>query len=117
LQLQPWPPIVPASIAHGAPRAVRHDIADAPWPRVLRPAGTAASLTPPAHATDSAFDRIDRTINRAGGTGFVIHQLLAAQPDLRGPPPDMPRTIAAYRAHLALRIHYSGPVGPVDLRV
>jgi hypothetical protein len=53
----------------------------------------------------------------ARGTGFLIHQLLAAMPELRGPPPDLPRTLGAYRTHLASRIHYSGPVMPVDLRV
>jgi len=38
-------------------------------------------------------------------------------PELRGPPADLRQTIGAYRAHLASRIHYSGPVRPVDLRV
>jgi len=53
----------------------------------------------------------------ARSAGFAIHQLLAAMPELRGPPADLRQTIGAYRAHLASRIHYSGPVRPVDLRV
>jgi hypothetical protein len=53
----------------------------------------------------------------ARGAGFAIHQLLAAMPELRAPPAELRQTIGAYRAHLASRIHYSGPVRPVDLRV
>jgi hypothetical protein len=49
--------------------------------------------------------------------GFLIQQMLAAMPELHGPPQGLPQTISAYQAHLAKRIHYSGPVRPVDLRV
>jgi hypothetical protein len=47
---------------------------------------------------------------------FLIHQLLAEAPELAAPP-SRPRTLAAYQAQLAHRIHYSGPVAPIDLRV
>jgi hypothetical protein len=113
LQLQPPPPTLPASVAGGAALARRHDLAAEP--SCLRP--RRASPGPPADAPAGALERTGSAIARAGGSGFVIHQLLAALPELRGPPPDMPRTIGAYRAHLALRVHYSGPVAPVDLRV
>jgi hypothetical protein len=53
----------------------------------------------------------------ARSAGFVIHQLLSAQPELLGPPPGRAQTITAYQAHIAKRIRYSGPVTPVDLRV
>jgi hypothetical protein len=47
----------------------------------------------------------------------LIHELLAAAPELASAPPSRTQTVAAYRAQLARRIHYSGPVIPVDLRV
>jgi hypothetical protein len=53
----------------------------------------------------------------ARSAGFVIHQLLSAQPELRGPPAARAQTIGAYQSHIAKRIRYSGPVTPVDLRV
>jgi hypothetical protein len=74
-----------------------------PQPRPAAPPPTAA---PPLVAPPS-----DRS------AGFTIQQLLAAQPELRGPPASRPRSIAAYQAHLATRIRFSGPVTPVDLRV
>lgn len=52
-----------------------------------------------------------------GNAGFLIHQLLSAEPELDGSAPDRRQTIAAYQAHLARRIHYSGPVRPVDLLI
>jgi hypothetical protein len=51
------------------------------------------------------------------GAGFMIQQLLAARPELGGAPANRQKTIAAYQTHLAARIHYSGPVTPVDLRI
>jgi hypothetical protein len=74
----------------------------APAPAASRAAPAAPALVAPA------FDR---------GTGFALQQLLAAQPELRGPPASRSRTIAAYQAHLTTRIRFSGPVMPVDLRV
>ena len=50
-------------------------------------------------------------------THFLIHELLAALPELGTAPPSRPRTVAAYQAQLAQRIHYSGPVIPIDLHV
>jgi hypothetical protein len=47
----------------------------------------------------------------------MIQQLLAARPELGGAPANRQKTIAAYQTHLAARIHYSGPVTPVDLRI
>jgi hypothetical protein len=89
----------------GRPRALR---ADRPAPEPAQPArlrsgaATTERLAPP---------RLERA------TSFLIHQLLAAAPELCTMPPSRPRTLAAYRAQLAQRIHYSGPVIPVDLRV
>jgi len=83
-----------------------------------RAAPAAAGLGPPARDSGARPWRPGPAgAPLARGTGFLIHQLLAAMPELRGPPPDRPQTIGAYRAHLASRIHYSGPVTPVDLRV
>ena len=53
----------------------------------------------------------------ARSTGFAIHQLLSERPGLRGPGPGPAQSIVAYQALLARRVHYSGPVRPVDLRV
>lgn len=50
-------------------------------------------------------------------THFSIHQLLADAPELGRAPPSPLRTLAAYRAQLVHRIHYCGPIAPVDLRV
>jgi putative transposase len=59
----------------------------------------------------------DEARRGARSAGFTIHQLLAAQPELRARPASRPRTIAAYQAHLATRVRFSGPLLPVDLRV
>jgi hypothetical protein len=48
---------------------------------------------------------------------FLVHELLAAAPELGIGSPSRRQAVAAYQAQLARRIHYSGPVIPVDLRV
>ena len=48
---------------------------------------------------------------------FLIQQLLAAAPELNAARPSRRATLAAYEAHLARRIQYSGPLTPVDLRI
>jgi hypothetical protein len=103
-------------------------IADSP--AIARRSGPPAApvARPPPRPDHAAIGPPERTVaslgdNAPGGAplgrtaGFAIHQLLAAMPELRGPPPDLRQTLGAYRAHLASRIHYSGPVRPVDLRV
>ena len=88
----------------------------APSPRPPPQRAQAASGPAAGAATSpGGSDRGGAPLARTAG--FVIHQLLAAMPELRGSPPDLRQTLGAYRAHLASRIHYSGPVGPVDLRV
>ncbi len=88
-------------------------------PGVLRPdrpiperaqSGRRAAIVASATA-DLALPRLER------GTHFSIHQLLAEAPELGRTAPSRPRTLAAYRAQLAHRIHYSGLIAPVDLRV
>jgi hypothetical protein len=94
------------------------------WRRGL-PAAPGAGPLPQPHAAITPQARAAASLGGSGldgaplvrGAGFAIHQLLAARPELRGPPADLRQTIGAYRAHLASRIHYSGPVRPVDLRV
>ena len=76
-----------------------------------------AAIRPPAHVVASSGGSDLEGALLARSAGFAIHQLLAAMPELRGPPADLRQTIGAYWAHLASRIHYSGPVRPVDLRV
>jgi hypothetical protein len=46
-----------------------------------------------------------------------VHELLALQREQGAPPLRREVILAAYRAHLAGRIRYSGPLTPVDLRV
>ena len=65
----------------------------------------------PGAALRFAAHRLD------GSTGFLIHQLLADAPELDPPLPSRGTTHAAYQAHLARRIRYSGPVTSIDLRV
>ena len=90
----------------GRPGALR---LDRPPPEAPRPG---PSATPGAAPTSAlALPKLERA------THFSIHQLLAAAPDLGRTAPSRPQTMAAYRAQLAHRIHYSGPVAPVDLRV
>jgi hypothetical protein len=77
-----------------------------PLPERSRPGPT------PGAATDElAAPRLERA------THFLIHELLAAAPELGRAPPSGLQTVAAYQAQLLRRIHYSGPVTPVDLRV
>ena len=82
---------------------------------VERPAPEAARPRPapaPKSATgDLSALRLERV------TSFMIHQLLAAAPELGLASPSRPRTLAAYQAQLAQRVRYFGPVLPVDLRV
>ena len=99
----------PAVARHGGPPA-------APVARPL-PQRIHAAIRPPANTGTSVCRGDPGGAPRAHSAGFAIHQLLAAMPELRGPPADLRQTIGAYRAHLASRIHYSGPVRPVDLRV
>lgn len=99
-------------------------------PVIVRPSGLPTALASrllPQHV-QPALDPAPGATLALGGSdpggaplarsaGFAIHQLLATMPELRSPPADLRQTIDACRAHLASRIHYSGPVGPVDLRV
>ncbi len=93
-------------------------------PRTGPPAELHAARTPPERARplprpaappSAAPALVAPTFERSAG--FTIHQLLAAQPELRAPPASRTRTIAAYQAHLATRVRFSGPLLPVDLRV
>ena len=107
-----------ASIAGSIASAGRHRLAAEPSPPRPRPERTDACIGRPRREPAAPLDGPDLAgAPLARGTGFLIHQLLAAMPELRGPPPDLPQTIGAYRAHLARRIHYSGPIRPVNLRV
>ena len=99
----------PATARRSAPPAV-------PVARPL-PQRAHTAIRPPAAAATSSPGGDPGGAPLARTVGFVIHQLLAATPELRGPPADLRQTIGAYRTHLASRIHYSGPVRPVDLRV
>ena len=82
---------------------------DRPSPGRARP-GQWTTFALPARG-DLGLPRLERT------THFSIHQLLAETPEFGAAPPSLPRTLAAYRAQLAHRIHYSGPIVPIDLRV
>jgi hypothetical protein len=75
-------------------------------PERSRPGPTSGAAT-----GEIAAPRLERA------THFLIHELLAAAPGLGLTPPSRSRIVAAYQAQLARRIHYSGPVIPVDLRV
>jgi hypothetical protein len=70
----------------------------------LRPAGRQAA------SCGSRAPSIDR------GAAFHV-QILLAQLQERSAPPGRSCMLAAYRAHLAERIRYFGPLRPVDLRV
>ena len=50
------------------------------------------------------------------GAAFHVQKLLAELQE-RSAPPGPNAMLAAYRAHLAERIRYFGPLTPVDLRV
>jgi hypothetical protein len=52
-----------------------------------------------------------------GGAAFHVQRLLAQHPERGAPPPGRQVMLPAYRAHLAERIRYLGPLMPVDLRV
>jgi hypothetical protein len=90
----------------GGAGALRPDRPSAERARPGRPATIAGA----ANAAP-ASPRLERA------THFSIHQLVAETPELGRAPPSLPRTLAAYRVQLAQRIHYSGPIAPVDLRV
>ena len=90
--------------------------------------GRLGALPPERPAPGRAQPRSGPSIRLASGdlvaqsrlgsaTRFLIHELLAAAPELGALPPSRLRTVAAYQAQLAQRIRYSGPVSPVDLRV
>jgi hypothetical protein len=51
------------------------------------------------------------------GAAFQVHELLARQREHGAPSPRREVILAAYRAHLAGRIRYSGPLTPVDLHI
>ena len=137
----------PAVARRSGPPAAPVAGARAPRPqdagRPPAPPRTHAAIRPPANTSTSVCrgDRLARevagriheahieaAINRgpaigeggaplARSAGCAIHQLLAGLPELRGRPADLRQTIGTYRAHLASRFHYSGPVRPVDSRV
>jgi hypothetical protein len=46
-----------------------------------------------------------------------VHVLLAQEREPNAPPPRREVILAAYRAHLAGRVRYFGPLTPVDLRL
>jgi hypothetical protein len=76
-----------------------------PLPERSRPGPT------PGAATDElAAPRLERA------THFLIPELLAAAPEL-GRAAERAADRCRYQAQLMRRIHYSGPVTPVDLRV
>jgi hypothetical protein len=89
--------------------------------------GRLGALPPPPPAPERARPRPGPAARPTSGatappepgrvTHFLIHELLAAAPELGSTAPSRARTVAAYRAQLAQRIHYSGPVIPIDLRV
>jgi hypothetical protein len=76
-----------------------------------QPERSRPQLEGPGAAARGAAHRLER------GSGCLVHQLMAAAPELGPPPPSRRRMHAADEAHLAGRIRYSGPVMPVDLRV
>jgi hypothetical protein len=76
------------------PGASTHPLA----PRSLRPVRSGAL----------AIDR---------GPAFQVHSLLAQQSEHATPPLRRDMVLAAYRAHLAGRVRYYGPITPVDLRI
>jgi hypothetical protein len=80
------------------------------------PAGPARARPRPAPATAVRVENLTAP-RLERGTHFLIHELLAAAPELGRAAPSGPRAVAAYQAQMARRIHYSGPVAPVDLRV
>jgi hypothetical protein len=48
---------------------------------------------------------------------FQVHSLVAQQSEHATPPLRHDVVLAAYRAHLAGRVRYYGPLTPVDLRI
>jgi hypothetical protein len=95
----------------GSPAASERLHRPAP-PRAGRPPeGSRPGPTPRPATGEFAAPRLERA------THFLIHELLAAAAGLGMTPPSRSRTVATYQAQLARRIHYSGPVIPVDLRV
>jgi hypothetical protein len=83
--------------------------------RPERPQPEPARSRPGTTATKPATD--DLALPSLARAHFLIHQLLAEAPELAAATPSRPRTLAAYQAQLAHRIHYSGPVAAIDLRV
>jgi hypothetical protein len=111
--LQPAPTTATAGIAAHLAGARRGSRATEPRPDPRRAAPFDTDVGLPARAPHGEPGSGAPTRSN----GFLIQQMLAAMPELRGPPQGLPQTISAYQAHLAKRIHYSGPVRPVDLRV
>jgi hypothetical protein len=82
----------------------------APHRRTQAPAAARQwpSTRPPAPAAASPWD---------GGAAFHVHEVLAQEREPNAPPPRREVILAAYRAHLAERVRYFGPLTPIDLRV
>jgi hypothetical protein len=95
-----------------------------------------SSLPPPLHKLNgppcrghevaaaylwSTGQQVASTVSSAarlnGGAAFHVQRLLAQHPERGAPPPGRQVMLPAYRAHLAERIRYLGPLMPVDLRV
>ena len=83
------------------PRRRAHEAAASRLWSTSRQAASSRSSAPP-------FDR---------SAAFHVQKLLAQDLDRGAPPPGRQVMLAAYRAHLAERIRYFGPLTPVDLRV
>jgi hypothetical protein len=81
-----------------------------------RPGRTAPQPAPPRAPAGAATGQVALP-RLARATHFLIHQLLAEAPDLGRAPPCPTLALAAYRAQLAERVRYFGPLAPVDFRV
>ena len=92
-------------------------------------AGPLPELSDPcrrAHALAAARPRPASRPAASGASGshaldrsavFQVHILLSPALEHGAPAPGRKVMLAAYRAHLAERIRYFGPLTPVDLRV
>lgn len=76
---------------------------------------TAAADARAVDERTASFGHIAPAFDR--GAGFHIQTLSASNAELGAPPPCRKAVLAAYRAPLAGRIRYYGPLTPVDLRV
>ena len=77
--------------------------------------GAAASHPQPTRR--QAASRLSSAPFLDRSAAFHVQNLLAQRLERGAPPPGRNVMLAAYRAHIAERIRYFGPLTPIDLRV